>query len=333
MRPLTDRSTPVSNHLRRLASQLFDDPAERERFMDALLAPREYDRAVLWARPRPAQVPFSRKTPFAWQPDFVDRAPAEDRPGLDPLHVQGYYYCLDFSSVFAATVLGAAEPNPQVLIDVCAAPGGKSVFAWRMLQPQMLVANEVIGKRTGVLIANLKRCGAAPACVTSRDSAVLVELWPASADVVIVDAPCSGQSLLARGKDSPGCFHPATINMNSNRQKRILANAAKLVAPGGWLAYMTCTYSEKENEDVLRWLIKRFPQFVPQPAAPLQGNESVRADFPCYRLWPHTGEGAGGFTAILKNTDDALSAGTIDVDAAHVVWRSAPRRRNPIAGD
>jgi 16S rRNA C967 or C1407 C5-methylase (RsmB/RsmF family) len=224
--------------------------------------------------------------------------------------------------VFAATAFSAISANPHVLIDVCAAPGGKSVFAWRGLQPQLLIANEVIGKRTGVLIANLQRCSVAPACVISRDSSILAEAWPNAADVVVVDAPCSGQSLLARGKESPGCFHPATINMNSNRQKRILANAAALVAPGGWLTYMTCTFSEKENEDILRWLLKRFPRFAPQPVPLLAGRESPLADFPCYRLWPHEGEGAGAFTAILRNTDASSEAEEIDLDAVHVLWSS-----------
>jgi 16S rRNA C967 or C1407 C5-methylase (RsmB/RsmF family) len=314
--------TRVSNHLRRLASQLFADAVERERFFEALLAPQEYDRAVLWTKPRPANLPFSRKEPFPWQPEFVDRAAAEERPGLAPLHEQGFYYCLDFSSVFAAMVLAAATPQPNLLIDVCAAPGGKSVFAWRLLHPALLIANEVIKKRTGVLIANLGRCGVAPAQVVSHDSSYLAECLPSAAEAAIVDAPCSGQSLLARGKESPGCFHPATINMNSNRQKRILANAAALVAPGGVLAYMTCTYSEKENEDVLRWLFRRFPHFRPQAVSPLAGYESALADFPCYRLWPQKGEGAGAFTSLLRNEDDGQDASTPDLSRMKTLWSS-----------
>ena len=291
----------ISNHRRRLAERLFADSAEQARFIEALVAPQEYDRAVLWVRPRPAEIPFQRKPPLAWQPEFVDRAPPEDRPGLHPLHDAGWYYCLDVSSVFAAMALSAAAPQPEVVIDVCAAPGGKAIFAWRMLRPQRLVANEVIGKRTGVLIANLRRCGIGSAEVVSRDSSHLADAWPGSADVVIVDAPCSGQSLLARGKESPGCFHPATINMNSNRQKRILANSARLVAPGGCLAYMTCTYSQKENEDVLRWFVRKFPHFAPAAVPALAGCESHLADFPCYRLWPQDGLGAGAFTSLLRN--------------------------------
>ncbi|MBW3600147.1 MAG: RsmB/NOP family class I SAM-dependent RNA methyltransferase [Planctomycetes bacterium] len=318
----------VSNHLRRLAGRLFADNGEQARFIEALVQPQEYDRAVLWVRPRPPEVAFERKPPLAWQPEFVDRAPPHERPGLDPLHDAGWYYCLDLSSVFAAMALSAAGPQPDVVVDVCAAPGGKATFAWRLLQPIQLAANEVIGKRTGVLIANLRRCGVAPAAVVSRDSSRLAEAWPSSADVVIVDAPCSGQSLLARGKDSPGCFHPATINMNSNRQKRILANSAALVAPGGWLAYMTCTYSPKENEEVLGWLLKKFPHFAPAAVPALAGHESSLADFPCYRLWPQDGHGAGAFTALLRNESDAPRR-EFRLDALPTIWVAGDAENRP----
>jgi 16S rRNA C967 or C1407 C5-methylase (RsmB/RsmF family) len=310
----------VSNHLRRLATQLFDDAVEQELFIDSLIEPRDYDRAVLWTRPRPESLPFSPMAPLAWQPEFVDRAPANERPGQAALHEEGFYYCLDFSSVFAAMVLSSAPQSPAAMIDLCAAPGGKSVFAWRMLRPQLLVANEVIKKRTGVLIANLERCGVTPAAVVSRDSSALAEIWPGAADVVIVDAPCSGQSLLARGKESPGCFHPATINMNSNRQKRILANAAALSAPGGFLAYITCTFSQKENEDVLRWFLKKFPHFAPREVPALAGHESRLAEFPCYRLWPHHGVAAGAFTSLLQNQNAEGRRASLDFDSLKSLW-------------
>jgi 16S rRNA C967 or C1407 C5-methylase (RsmB/RsmF family) len=121
--------------------------------------------------------------------------------------------------------------------------------------------------------------------------------------VVIVDAPCSGQSLLAKGAKAPGCFHPVTINKNANRQKRILANAAQLVAPQGYLAYMTCTYSVEENEQVIEWLLERFPRLRPVVIPHLATHQSSLSSLPCYRLWPQTGLGAGAFTILLQNTE------------------------------
>jgi 16S rRNA C967 or C1407 C5-methylase (RsmB/RsmF family) len=251
----------------------------------------------------------------------VDRVPIEDRPGRHPLHEQGAYYCLDVSSVFSASVLFAVSSAPELVLDVCASPGGKSIFAWRLFQPPRLVANEVIGKRTAALISNLQRCRVRPAAVMSRDSSILADVCPGSADVVIVDAPCSGQSLIARGKPSPGCFHPATINMNANRQRRILACAARVVAPGGYLAYLTCTYAQKENENNAAWLMKQFPQLRPLAVPRLAAFQSHLADFPCYRLWPHQAIGAGAFAIILRDESDG-NRRPFPLDALSPVWRS-----------
>jgi 16S rRNA C967 or C1407 C5-methylase (RsmB/RsmF family) len=223
------------------------------------------------------------------------------------------------SSVFAASVLKVVPPEPEVVVDACASPGGKSLFAWRCLRPGLLVSNEVISKRTGPLIGNLKRCGAKPAIVTNADPAVLSRVCPASADVTIVDAPCSGQSLVAKGQDVPGCFHPATINLNANRQRRILANAASVVAPGGWLAYITCTYAEKENEGNLRWLLRQFPEFTAVPVPALEEYRSTLAEVPCYRLWPQSGVGAGAFAALLRKEEEG---GRGSLRGLRPAWRS-----------
>ena len=312
-------SAPSTNLLR-LARQLFPDkPAEREAFVDSLRMARPYQTAVLWVRRRPDTLPFAVAPRPDWLPEFVDLAAAGERPGQHPLHEAGACYCLDLSSAFAASVLTAVPRGPNLVIDVCASPGGKSVFAWRCLSPQMLIANEVIGKRTAQLIANMKRCRIHPSMVTSADTAVLSNVSPASADVVIVDAPCSGQSLVAKGIENPGCFHPATINLNANRQRRILANAAALVAPGGWLAYITCTFAEKENEGNLRWLLRRNPEFAAVSVPVLEPYRSALADEPCYRLWPQAGTGAGAFAALLKKARGGERGG---LEGLRSVWRS-----------
>ncbi len=121
-------------------------------------------------------------------------------------------------------------------------------------------------------------------------------------DVVVVDAPCTGQSLLAKGETAPGCFHPVQINKNANRQRRILANAAQAVAPEGYLAYMTCAYSPEENEDTIAWLLARFPQFQPVIVPALHLFQSHLTDLPCYRMMPQDGLGAGAFTCLLRHS-------------------------------
>ncbi|MEG3981548.1 RsmB/NOP family class I SAM-dependent RNA methyltransferase, partial [Microcoleus sp. T3B2] len=167
-------------------------------------------------------------------------------------------------------------PQPiKLIVDMCAAPGGKSIFAWKILNPELLLCNEAIGKRMGMPISNLKRCQIQPSAAANVDSKILAEKMPQTANLVIVDALCTGQSLLAKGDKAPGCFHHVTINSNANRQKRILANSAKIVAPQGYLAYMTCTYSTAENEQVSEWLLSKFPEFGPVTGEHLSFVKSI----------------------------------------------------------
>ena len=293
---------PLPNQARKLARQLFaEDEARQQAFLDALERGGAQRQALIWMRERPEPLAFRMQPPLPWQPAFVDWLVEGQQAGQHPLHEAGAYYCLDMSSVFAASVISAVHLEaPATIVDECAAPGGKSVFAWRLLNPALLVANETIRKRTRPLVENLTRCALRPAVVTSCDPSVLADACGPRAALVIVDAPCSGQSLIARGKENPGCFHPATINLNANRQRRILANSARIVAPGGYLAYITCTYAEKENEGNARWFLRQQPGFSAVEVPALQAHQSHLANFPCYRLWPQDGIGAGAFAVLFR---------------------------------
>ncbi|NJL47420.1 MAG: RsmB/NOP family class I SAM-dependent RNA methyltransferase [Leptolyngbyaceae cyanobacterium SM2_5_2] len=294
-----------SNLLLKLSHKLFNQAYEQQAFVAALMTPQPYPAALLWMQSRPDPFPFALASPLPWQPAWVDRLTPGQRPGQHPLHDQGAYYCLDMASVFAAAVLAAIPTPVATVLDLCAAPGGKSLLAWQLLAPQQLWCNEVIRKRVKVLIANLKRCGLTDALVFNLDPKIWADQIPHTASVVIVDAPCSGQSLLAKGDRALGCFHPVNISRDASRQKRILGNAAQTVASGGYLAYMTCTFSPEENEQVVAWFLKTFPQFEPVTVPLLQGYASSLTDFPCYRLWPQSGIGAGGFTSLFQNQGDA----------------------------
>ncbi|MCG9885106.1 MAG: RsmB/NOP family class I SAM-dependent RNA methyltransferase [Cyanobacteria bacterium] len=291
----------------KLAHKLFADGEERAAFLAALDPQGKrspFASCVLWRGDRPDPLPFERLPPLPWQPPFVDRlADPLARPGAHPLHGAGEFYCLDFSSVFAASILGAIAGPVETVVDVCAAPGGKSVFAWRSLRPDVLIANEAIGKRVPALLSNLRRCRIGPAAVTRCDPQTLAPRLAKVADVVLVDAPCSGQSLLAKGETNPGCFHPVNVNKNANRQKRILAHAAAIAAPGGYLAYTTCTYAIEENEGVCQWLCDRIGGFEPVPVPSLAMFQSPLTDWPCYRMGPQSGLGAGAFAMLLRRTD------------------------------
>lgn len=298
----------ASNLLLKFSQKLFSDSEMKECFVDALIHPQTFHPCILWIDSKPVVSPFTIEHPLNWQPSFVDRLSLSEKPGQHPLHDQGHFYCLDFSSVFAVSTLLTIPKPVHCIVDVCASPGGKSIFAWVALQPSQLISNEVIGKRMGALISNLKRCRIQGAIALSRDSSILATEIPRTADVVLVDAPCTGQSLLAKGGKAPGCFHPVSINKNANRQKRILANSAQLVAPQGYLAYMTCAYSPEENEDVSAWFLERFPNFQPVVVPHLAEYQSHLTETPCYRMFPNSGLGAGAFTILFRNMDNENGA-------------------------
>ncbi|WP_353929625.1 RsmB/NOP family class I SAM-dependent RNA methyltransferase [Okeanomitos corallinicola TIOX110] len=293
-----------SNLLLKVARRLFNNADEQARFIAALVDPQPFSPCILWCQERPQISPFVVEISTLWQPKFIDRLNISEKPGQHFLHQQGYFYCLDFSSVFAASVLLTINQPISLIFDMCAAPGGKSIFAWKALQPDLLISNEVIGKRLGMLISNLKRCQIQPSCVVNRDPSIFAESFSQSSNLVIVDAPCTGQSLLAKGGKAPGCFHHTSINKSANRQKRIIANSAQVVAPQGYLLYMTCTYSPEENEQVCEWFLEKFPQFKAVKVEHLSTYQSHLTDIPCYRMFPQDRLGAGAFTVLLQNTED-----------------------------
>ncbi|MBE9138278.1 RsmB/NOP family class I SAM-dependent RNA methyltransferase [Nodosilinea sp. LEGE 07088] len=319
-----------SNLLLKLSRRLFAEACDRDAFVAALTQPQPCTNAVVWMQPRPANLPFAIAPPLPWQPVWVDRLVPDQRPGQHPLHQAGAYYCLDLASVFAAAVFSAIPTPVAAVLDLCAAPGGKSFLAWRALSPTHLWVNEAIRKRVKILIANLKRCGLTEALVFNLDPQVLAQQIASQVAVTVVDAPCSGQSLLAKGDQALGCFHPVNIKKNASRQKRILASAAQTVAGGGYLAYMTCTFSPEENEQVAQWLLKKFPQFKAIAVPALSDFASPLTEMPCYRLWPQSGQGAGGFTVLFHHQGDRAEPLDLGSLASQAMAIYAPRpERSP----
>jgi len=322
----------------KVAEELFSSSSDRSRFLDAIQAGDAGAQACLWLRGRPESSPFKEHVGPAWLPRNVQVVSPEERPGKSPEHEEGGIYCLDLSSVFACVPLYDLN-NCKSVIDVCAAPGGKGIVAWSAVSPAFIAANEVIRKRTAQLISNYRRCHIAPSIVTAMDPKQLAEQAPSSADLVIVDAPCSGQSLVLKDLAAPGAFHPATISMNARRQRRILAHSAALVAPGGYLLYATCTFSKEENEENVEWLLSHFSEFAAQPVDALEEYRSPVSSVATYRLWPYQGWGAGSFCALFKRADSNYTGNDIpltEIFTQGVVWRSGvapvraavnPRRR------
>lgn len=301
----------ATNLMRKAAATLFPDMPSQESFLRALLTPVPRGSAVVWTvPPRPGEFETVPRAELPdWLPLFIEVLTPGVKIGLSDAYAKGEVYPLDFSSVLTGSAMLAARdslPEDLRVLDLCAAPGGKSILASAMLDPALILANEVEGRRLGPLRHNLSRCRI-PAAHTQRlDPAEIARLAPGAFDLVLVDAPCSGQSLLAKGIDNPGCFHPSTVKGNSRRQARILAAAAETVAPGGFLLYTTCTFSQRENEGAIEKLLATATDFTPVEVPHLDPLRSAMADFPAYRVYPHLSPGAGGFSALLRR------AGTSD---------------------
>ncbi|MBA4292942.1 Fmu (Sun) domain-containing protein [bacterium] len=294
----------------RLAEESFDDLVERAAFLECLWGRSDRQRAVVWVAGKSGSVGVPGPD---WWPESCELVDGSVRMGDLAEHESGLIYAFDPSSVFEGGILqGILDEDEQsrphshlqlvrtgggFVVDVCAAPGGKTMLAEAILKPGRLVCNEVIGKRLGMLRSNLDRCGVSGE-VRNLDPGKLADEFAGLADVVIVDAPCSGQSVLVKGGDNPGCFHPKTVEKNAMRQRRILAESARMVLPGGWLMYSTCTYSVAENEGLVEWFLGRNEEFS---AVEVAGYEGMRSRFGVgYREWPHSGLGVGGFTCLLR---------------------------------
>lgn len=270
-------------------------------FLRAWASGRAGRPALVWRDDPPgAETMPDRLDPPPWCPPWIWCLKAGAKPGRQPGHSAGLFYPLDLSSVWESMPLSllAAAP-PRRILDLCAAPGGKSMLAWRWLRPSLLVANEVVKSRLGPLRHNLGRLALSGVHTQSMTAADWARQAAEAFDLVLLDAPCSGQSLPAKGVPNPGCFHPSVVKGNAGRQKSLLGNAAGCVAPGGHLLYTTCTFSREENEKVVEAFLRRHSGWRAVECPPLAAWGSAHGASPCYRLYPHQACGAGGFSCLL----------------------------------
>ena len=312
----------LSKNIQKVASAIFEDSEGRESFLKAVEEGQRNITALAWLHADPLQGRFQTACRPPWAPSWIDVAVEDERPGRSQEHDQGEIYCLDLSSVFACAPLAEIKERVGVIVDVCAAPGGKGILARRYLNPDLLIGNEVIRKRTAQLISNYKRCRIDPAIVTSCDPGLLGSLLEEKAHLVLVDAPCSGQSLVLKDLAAPGAFHPATISMNERRQRRILATSARMVVPGGYLLYATCTFSPEENERNVEWFVRQFPDFHAVVVPSLSAHLSRLTKLSCYRLFPQERCGAGAFCCMLKRAGSYSTEQTLTPASVHATIRS-----------
>ena len=205
------------------------------------------------------------------------------RPGKHPYHEMGLYYIQEPSAMSAAALL-APKPGMRVL-DLCAAPGGKSTqLATYLGDSGLLVSNEINTQRSRILSQNIERMGIKNAIVTNEDSFVLASHFPGFFNAIQVDAPCSGEGMFRKLPEAIEQWSMENVAICAERQKEILDNAAVMLKPGGTIVYSTCTFSKEENEDVIEYFLEKHPDFT------LEEME---------RFWPHKVDGEGHFVAKL----------------------------------
>lgn len=222
-------------------------------------------------------------------------AKMDARPGASLAHAAGAFYMQDPSAMSPVAVL---DPRPgERVLDLCAAPGGKSSqIAARLNGKGFLLSNEIEFSRARILMGNLERLGISNMCVTSAPSDAVANALPGFFDAVLVDAPCSGEGMFRRDPESVSEWSENSPSGCAERQAEILDNAAKLVRPGGRMVYSTCTFNRMENEFTIEAFLKRHPEFAIGSFTLPGAGESQNG---CIRLWPHRIDGEGHFAALL----------------------------------
>ncbi|MBE5799083.1 MAG: hypothetical protein E7321_03945 [Clostridiales bacterium] len=223
------------------------------------------------------------------------------RPGLSPLHEGGLFYLQEPSALSAVSVLNP-QPGERVL-DLCAAPGGKSTQIAGLMQGKgLLVCNEPIPSRAQILSRNIERMGVRNAVVTSAMPVQLAPHFAAFFDRILVDAPCSGEGMFRRQPEARDEWSEGSPRGCADRQMEILHEAAKMLAPGGVMVYSTCTFNDTENEGVLARFTSEHPEFVLE-AFDLPGLPSGERGWA--HLYPHEIQGEGHFVSLLRKSANA----------------------------
>ncbi len=241
----------------------------------------------------------------------------DERPGKHAWHEAGVYYIQEPSAMAPAELLNA-QPGEKIL-DLCAAPGGKSTqTACKLGGEGLLVSNEIHPARAKILSQNIERMGIKNAVVTNETPQKLSERFIGFFDGIIVDAPCSGEGMFRKDIQSREQCSVDHVIMCAQRQIQILECAAKMLKSGGRIVYSTCTFSPEENEGVIDAFLKAHDDFTVEKCD-ISKLFSSGKTFGKYsdevtktvRLWPHIVEGEGHFAAVLRKNGEHYDTNTI----------------------
>ena len=241
----------------------------------------------------------------------------ENRPSFtaDPLFHAGCYYVQEASSMFIEQVLKQHIDAPVRMLDLCAAPGGKSTHALSLLpEGSLFVANEPVPLRASILAENIIKWGAPNAVVTRNEPADFTPLEDFF-DIILVDAPCSGEGMFRKDTRAVTLWSPGNVKTCVERQRTILADIWPTLRPGGLLIYSTCTFNSHEDEETVAWMRDELgAEILPVEMSDdwnITGNLTADSDkekFPVYRFIPGYTRGEGFFLALLRKEGDGRVA-------------------------
>ena len=231
--------------------------------------------------------------------------PPEFRAGKSPLYHAGLYYIQEPSAMSAAQALGAL-PGDNVL-DLCAAPGGKSTqLAGALGGEGLLVCNDVSRSRLKALVKNLELAGVTNSVVTCEEPRRLTRAFSGYFDKILIDAPCSGEGMFRKDKDVLKAYSQQKISVFAHTSRELLDSAAMMLKPGGRILFSTCTFNKTENEDAVDGFLEANKDFSAVDIR-LEGSEGFARGFGCNganyrRLFPHKVRGEGHFLALIEKS-------------------------------
>lgn len=258
--------------------------------------------------------PFTlERIPFIENGFYYDIA---EQPARHPYYHAGLYYIQEPSAMIPANLL-AINPGDKVL-DLCAAPGGKSTELAAKLQGRgVLISNDISNTRAKALLKNIELFGVKNAIVVSESPSKLENYFPEYFDKILVDAPCSGEGMFRKSPAMIKDWEERGVEYYEKLQKEIIISAAKMLKPGGFLVYSTCTFSPEENEGTIKYLLEEFPEFsVVNPLTKttvsydgfdfgkpewVDGPDELRN---AIRIWPHKIKGEGHFICLLQKGNE-----------------------------
>ena len=257
-----------------------------------------------------------------------------EKVGNHPFHHAGLIYVQEPAAMAPAECVDI-EPDSKVL-DMCAAPGGKSTQLKNKLnQDGLLVSNEIIPSRCKILTGNIERLGFKNCVTTCMDTSRLAALFPDTFDIIMVDAPCSGEGMFRKEPVAVDEWSEENVQKCAERQTEVLENAVRCLASGGTIIYATCTFSLEENEMMVDSFLKAHPDFEIIPVKPevqaasasgikFDGCECQNMHY-ARRFYPHTSRGEGQFMAVLRHKGEG--------SATYKKVTKTPQKLNPVLTD